>query len=776
MGHLPSRSTEEDPAGEAEPRHREPEPPGTGHGNDYDDLTGSSLTGGAPIPPPQQSDYFPESPEPPAPEVPQQGERGGAPTGGQWPPPENQDWISQQSRIGGWGDQSGSWPPPEPNLAEPPAAAAPETAPDQSYRPESYLPPEQYRSQERQPPPGAYQDQHQAPDPYLAPDPQVTAGTDPYHAESAYAPPEAVPQPRRPEQAAPQPPLPGETPAGPPTEQPPSEPPPAADEGPKKVTPPPTHKGVRYAIYGIGGFITLGLIIAIVVMLGGSPASDPSDQGDDPAEEPTGQEEPEEGALSAERYAELAGAAGTAAWFDWRYGPTGENAASEELGELSGDAVATEPLYDQGDRSVQGQMGYVTDDSALSGIDHVTAVEANDGLIGLNPRAGGRFSDEGHPELELTDGSTADCVAGLGGDLGNPVALARPDQSEEADAHSVIAFSGGIIATAGISSAQGGTCVQLPDGQVPTDVALTDGNELALVTTWQPESQTGSLIVIAFSDKAGTYNSSWSESYLGLPNPGHFGDAEIVGTVELPFSAPTSVDAWSDSSGSLSLGRATIEDEPHRDTVATTGYALVGSKAEGQAAVVDLTSTLVGLADAVYDGAEFSFDASAGDTVDFGGSEIADVAVNGETLAVATSEGVVSELDRDLTELSTTELGSAPSCMVLGAQSGQFVVTSRADATVRWVSEGEVTDELSDTRLTDPVCASETPGYDISGYTGNATMLLVSDYGGQALHSYLMGEANLAGGGSVGGEGFSYAGSYEVDGNPFATSVTVDLE
>ncbi|GAB4007913.1 hypothetical protein GCM10029992_62900 [Glycomyces albus] len=354
-------------------------------------------------------------------------------------------------------------------------------------------------------------------------------------------------------------------------------------------------------------------------------------------------------------------------------------------------------------------MGYVTDDPELSGIDHVTAVEANDGLIGLDPRAGGRFSEDGHPELELTGGSTADCIAGLGGDLGRPVALARPDQSEEADAHSVIAFSNGIVATAGISSAQGGTCVQLPDGHVPTDVALTDGNELALVTTWQPETQTGSLVVIAFSDKAGTYNSSWTESYLGLPNPGHFGAAEIVGTVELPFSAPTSVDAWSDSSGSLDLGRATIEDEPHRDTIATDAFALVGSKAESQATVVDLTSTLTGLADAVYDGTEFAFDASSGDTLTIDGGEIADVAVDGDTLAVATSTGIVNEFARDLSELTTTDIGSAPSCMVLGAQSGQFVVTSRADATVRWVSEGQVTDELADTRLTDPVCASETP-------------------------------------------------------------------
>ena len=572
-----------------------------------------------------------------------------------------------------------------------------------------------------------------------------------------------MPQPRTPEPDAPQPAADEAT----------DQSAPDADAGPEKVTPPPTIKGLRYALYGIGGIFTLGLIVAMVAMLGGPPATDPSDQGEEPGSDDAAGESEDGGALTAERYAELAAAAGTAEWFEWRYGAAGQNAAAEEVAALDGSAVASEPLYGEGDRSVQGQMGYVTDDADLSGIDHITAVEANDGQIRPAPRAGGRFSDDG-PELELTDGSTAECIAELGVDLGHPVALARPDQSEEADAHSVIAFSGGVVATAGISSAQGGTCVQLPAGHVPTDVAVTDGNELALVTTWQPESQTGSLVAIAFSDKSGTYGSSWSEPYLGLPNPGHFGAAEIIGTVELPFSAPTSVDAWSDSSGSLGLTRTTIE-EGYRDTVASDSYALVGSKAESQVAVVDLTSTLTGLAAAVYDGAEFTFDASAGDAVGFGG-EIADVAVDGDTLAVATAAGEVIELGRDLSEVASTDVGSAPACMVLGAQSGRFLVTSRADATLRWVSDGEVTDELSDSRLTDPVCASETPGYDISGYGGNATMVLVSDYGGQALHAYLMGEATLAGGGAVGGDGFSYAGAYEVDGNPFAASVTVDQE
>ncbi|WP_205326225.1 hypothetical protein [Glycomyces sp. YM15] len=535
---------------------------------------------------------------------------------------------------------------------------------------------------------------------------------------------------------------------------------------------PPTHRGVRYAIYGIGGLITLGLIIGIVLMLGAEPPREPTEPGDgegDASGETGGAE-----ALSPERYTELAAAAGTAEWFTWRYGEAGENGA-EELAAASGDVLAGEPLFGDADRSIQGQLGYLTDESGLTGIDHVTVVESTDASLGLTPRAGGRFTDEGRPELELQEGATADCVAGLGGELGKPVALARPEQSAEVNAHSVIAFSSGIIATAGISGAQGGTCLQLPDGQVPTDVALTDGNELALVTTWTPETQTGSLVVIALGDKKGSYQSSWSQSYPGLPNPGHFGSAAIVGTVELPFTAPTSVDAWSNSGGSLSAARSDVEGGAGRDQVATAGYAIVGDLSAGQVAVVDLASTLEGLAAQHYDGTEFAFDATAGEATGFDGG-VADVAATEDASAVATADGTVHELDGSLKETAATEVGANPTCLVVGAQSGAFIATSRGEATISWVSGGEVTKELADSRMADPICASETPALNAKGYDGTAAVVLVSDFTGQKLHSYLDGQATIPGGGTVGGDGFSYAGAYEVAGNPWGASVTVDLE
>ncbi|HEX2145548.1 MAG TPA: hypothetical protein VHG10_13680 [Glycomyces sp.] len=536
---------------------------------------------------------------------------------------------------------------------------------------------------------------------------------------------------------------------------------------------PPTHRGVRYAIYGIGGLITLGLIIGIVLMLGAEPPREPGGQGDDAGSE-GGDNSGADEALTPERYGELAAAAGSEEWFSWRYGEAGENGA-EELAQAGGDALATEPLMGDADRSVQGQLGYVTDESNLSGIDHVTAVESTDDSIGIAPRAGGRFSDDGAPELELTEGATADCLNGLGTELGRPVAMARPEQSAEVNAHAVIAFSSGIIATTGISGAQGGTCLQLPAGQVPTDVALTDGNELALVTTWTAESQTGSLVVIALGDKAGSYQSSWSESYPGLPNAGHFAAAEILGTVELPFSAPTSVDAWSNSSGSLTVERGTVADGAGRDDVASASHALIGDLSASQVALVDLGPTLEGLAAQYYDGAEFAFSAAAGDPVAFDGG-VADVATTEDGSAVATVDGVVHETDDALAETAATDVGANPTCLVVGSQSGAFIATSRGEAKISWVQGGEVAKELADSRMTDPLCASETPALDAGSYGGTAAVVLVSDYEGQKLHAYLDGEATLPGGATVGGEGFSYGGAYEVAGKPWGSSVTVDLD
>lgn len=839
VGHLPSAAPEDEPVSDplqpAAPGpgvYGEPQQAAGSYGLDPEARRNEwEADLGAPEVPQQAAPQY-SAPQAPGPHesAPQQGgDWGESPD---WPPKSSQDWMAQQSQTG-WGLAAGSAPWPDQGPAPQAPPPAPETTGEQAHHPDQgaaaygapasgpafNAPPQQDGGHEF---PELRADPYEA-DVYGHAQYRGDAGgqdlyqSDPYQAERLQA---EAQQAREQYAAAQQPPAPfgppqqqagyaepsydeqryqAEAPPAPPSsysdqsygERPRQEqsaeaavpeavpaqrheaPEAPAEPAPAPVrTSPPTHRGVRYAIYGIGGLITLGLIIGIVIMLGAAPPSEPTQEGES-TDEGTSEDSGDDGALDAERYSALAAAAGSAEWFSWRYGDAGGGSGAEEVPAVSGDVLATEPLLGDADQSVQGQLGYLADDAGLTGIDHITAVESTDALIGLAPRAGGRFSEDG-PEPELKEGATADCLAGLG-DLGRPVALARPEQSGEVSAHSVIVFSSGIVATTGISGAQGGTCLQLPDGQVPTDVALTDGNELALVTTWNPASQTGALVVLAMGDKSGSYQSSWSESYPGLPNAGHFASAVIAGTVALPFTAPTSVDAWSNSGGSLDLGRATVEGGAHRDTVASAGYAIVGDMSASQVAVVDLASTLGGLAAQHYDGAEFAFDATAGEAVGFEGG-VADVAATEGAAAVATGDGVVHELDGELKETAATQVGANPTCLVVGAQSGAFIATSRGDATISWVSGGEVSKELADSRLTDPVCASETPAMDVKGYAGNAAVVLVSDFEGRKLHAYLDGEATIPGGATVGGEGFSYGGAYEVAGNPWGASVTVDVE
>src|SRR5690606_12419338 len=136
-------------------------------------------------------------------------------------------------------------------------------------------------------------------------------------------------------------------------------------------------------------------------------------------------------------------------------------------------------VYQHGDGSsvenpanVQGQLGYVPEGKA-AGVDHVTTVETTDSTAGFTPRPGGRFSADAE-DPDLSGETMEGCTTKSG-----PGRLVAADRSHGRGwaAHAVMAFSSGVISTAGISGAQVGSCLQLPKGQVPTSVAVTPANE-----------------------------------------------------------------------------------------------------------------------------------------------------------------------------------------------------------------------------------------------------------------------------------------------------------
>lgn len=594
------------------------------------------------------------------------------------------------------------------------------------------------------------------------------------------------------------------------------EPPPAPEEPAESAsTPPLTHgRGVRMTIYGIGGAIAIALIVAIVIMAGGSFVPD-----DDSAPEENPQEEvqgnPEDQLLTAAgdvdpaKYAQLAQAAGTQEWVDWRYGRTanpgeGERPTAEQPETTSldlGDGI--DHPYQIGDGNLttgqqnqQGQLGFVANDGP--GVDHITTTEATDSTIGYTPRPGGRYSTDS-PELELTQRSTADCLGDH--ELGSVVAMARSAGSGTA-AHAVIAFSSGAIATTGISGAQGGTCVILPEAHVPTAIAITPGNEFAFVTVWDTENISGKVAVIALADTPGTYAASWPSSYPGLPNPGHFGFAKLLGFVELSeMKAPTSVAVATDHSGAdvdrRGADLADVNLRGNYSDVASSGFAVVSSGAERTVEWIDLTPLLSGFAAAYFDddpsgyaspggGADAwppTFDSNAAFAPVPAGATKTDahpmsVAASGSTGYVGFRDGTLAIFDASdpaaVGKAGDVDLPGAATCLTWSPDGKQLVATSRATQSISWVSVGSdepaVDKILNDSRIIDPICAQDT----LTSGSSSVRTIVIADFSG-SLHSFRHGNATLASGDAFNlDNSFEYGGAYQPDGLPFLVSVTSD--
>ncbi|MGH8880260.1 MAG: hypothetical protein ACRD0P_23390, partial [Stackebrandtia sp.] len=501
-------------------------------------------------------------------------------------------------------------------------------------------------------------------------------------------------------------------------------------------------------IYGIGGAIAIALLVAIVVMAGGSIVPNLGGDDDEPATDTGYPLVDDNGEVDPKIYAELAGVIGTEKWIDWRYGPAADAAATDAEAEEPpstdldlGDGI--DHTYQYGDDSaantihnVQGQVGFVSDDAAHPGVDRITTMETTNSSLGFAPRPGGRLSQDA-AEVELTDGSTAKCLGDA--DLGQLVAMDRADGPGFA-AQSVLAFSSGAIATAGVSGAQGGTCVQLPSGQVPTSVAVSPANEFALVTTWDPENVTGHVAVIALAGKPGTYSSNWPNLYPGLPNPGHFGFAKLLGSVELDIKAPTSITVGTDFTGDKAADRTQADLSNvdlrggYADDIASTGFAAVASKAEKTVDMIDLKPLLTAVSATYFEGDPGvyatpgtdegawppTFDAQPDYAPTLAGTVSMDaepgaVAAIGQTAYVSDAGGKMFSFNASdpasATETGSVDLAGAAVCLAPTNDGKQLLATSRDDQSVSWItpsdSGGSVDRTLQDSRITDPTCAED---------------------------------------------------------------------
>lgn len=162
------------------------------------------------------------------------------------------------------------------------------------------------------------------------------------------------------------------------------------------------------------------------------------------------------------------------------------------------------------------------------------------------------------------------------------------------------------------------TGIRLPDGMVPTAMAVTPYNEFLVVTVWDTNTLTGKLAFIALRPRqmavgnpSQTQNTRW---YWGAPGAWTNRGMKLLGFVDLPFAAPTSVDVSNnlflqnprgfgdnDDPARGDLSRQSARDlwrgvdpvnspgDVQWHQLASGGYAVVASRAEGRVSFVDMT-------------------------------------------------------------------------------------------------------------------------------------------------------------------------------------------
>ena len=181
--------------------------------------------------------------------------------------------------------------------------------------------------------------------------------------------------------------------------------------------------------------------------------------------------------------------------------------------------------------STSGQVGYAPSDGNDPGMDRLQTSGWEGPGECFQPLQGGWLGGP-HPDPAITGWQKSQPM------LGVPIAKGRTEYAETGDG--VVIFSSGFIGTTGTQTS-GGThpSIVLPPNKVPTAVAVTNFNELALVTVWDVDTQKGQVAVIALHAQSPP---SFSIKLFCAPNEGGFDAMQLLGYVDLPeLRAPTAI-------------------------------------------------------------------------------------------------------------------------------------------------------------------------------------------------------------------------------------------
>jgi hypothetical protein len=408
-----------------------------------------------------------------------------------------------------------------------------------------------------------------------------------------------------------------------------------------------------------------------------------------------------------------------------------------------------------------------------------------------------------------------------GNQLSEPIAIGRGKIAWSNNG--IIAFRSGLVGAVGTgNSGDAFPFVQLGAGKIPSDVAVTNSNEFALVTVWDTTACKGQVAVIALQQHDG---------YLyGLPNEGFFSGMKLLGYVDLPIAAPTRINASHDfglyMAFSSKEAEAELAAQAGRDrwkdsvdvqhTAAKSGFALVASRDEDKVVVLDLEPlfqsyrSMYMTTQAKYDQTKnvgpapeqwpFAFSVATDavpvvvEVIDVkkpasvvAGYPIGDRSFTDIDFAkkayVATVDGVLMAYDvgglgvegpaSKLLPLGNTTICKNPTRVYYSA-SGQsrdgLVFACRGDRSIHFVDGGGAKQKtLEDSRLADPVAVA-------IGNARGAGTISVADFEGQQVLNYLDGPIDAWGDQIFGGLGedgkasFEFTGALKLDGKAFSVS------
>ncbi len=259
------------------------------------------------------------------------------------------------------------------------------------------------------------------------------------------------------------------------------------------------------------------------------------------------------------------------------------------------------PVTDGDYWSESGQVAYVPDDISDPGLDRVQVYAYYDRVFAISPRLDWA-SGKPHPDPQTRE----PYYTTLFGEAPKyPVAMARNYGMQCNEA--LVLYRDGYLGVAATQTSRNGSerpypGFVFPETKVPTGIAITTGNEFALVTVWDIAAKKGQLAVFALEAKYLPFH-TWP--YMGLPNQGSWSAFKLLGYVDLPMKMPTSVSAasngwWSGPSqtGGKVLSQINLANDSDRKNVysgawngvvATKGYAMVASKYDNTVAIVDLS-------------------------------------------------------------------------------------------------------------------------------------------------------------------------------------------